>query len=262
MRLCRVNIKIYLKGEKCMRVLLIEDDTTAARSIELALAAEGIICDTAELGEEGVEIGKIYDYDIIILDLMLPDIGGYEVLLRLRSAKIKTPILILSGLNTVDHKIKGLTCGADDYLTKPFNREELIARIQAIVRRSKGHSESIVKFDKVTINLDTRNVEVDGNQVHLTNKEYAILNLLVMRKGTVLSKEMFLNHLYSSVDEPEMKIIDVFICKLRKKLADASGGTNYIETVWGRGYMLKDYSSADENDLSYKNEEAHIEYQK
>ncbi len=245
-----------------MRVLLIEDDTTAARSIELALAAEGIICDTAELGEEGVEIGKIYDYDIIILDLMLPDIGGYEVLLRLRSAKIKTPILILSGLNTVDHKIKGLTCGADDYLTKPFNREELIARIQAIVRRSKGHSESIVKFDKVTINLDTRNVEVDGTQVHLTNKEYAILNLLVMRKGTVLSKEMFLNHLYSSVDEPEMKIIDVFICKLRKKLADASGGTNYIETVWGRGYMLKDYSTAEEHDLNYKNEEAHIEYQK
>jgi DNA-binding response OmpR family regulator len=262
MRLCRVNIKIYLKGEKRMRVLLIEDDTTAARSIELALAAEGIICDTAELGEEGVEIGKIYDYDIIILDLMLPDIGGYEVLLRLRSAKIKTPILILSGLNTVDHKIKGLTCGADDYLTKPFNREELIARIQAIVRRSKGHSESIVKFDKVTINLDTRNVEVDGTQVHLTNKEYAILNLLVMRKGTVLSKEMFLNHLYSSVDEPEMKIIDVFICKLRKKLADASGGTNYIETVWGRGYMLKDYSTAEEHDLNYKNEEAHIEYQK
>jgi len=251
-----------LKGEKCMRVLLIEDDTTAARSIELALAAEGIICDTAELGEEGVEIGKIYDYDIIILDLMLPDIGGYEVLLRLRSAKIKTPILILSGLNTVDHKIKGLTCGADDYLTKPFDREELIARIQAIVRRSKGHSESIIKFDKVTINLDTRNVEVDGTQVHLTNKEYAILNLLVMRKGTVLSKEMFLNHLYSSVDEPEMKIIDVFICKLRKKLADASGGTNYIETVWGRGYMLKDCSSMDDSEVNDKSEEANIEYQK
>jgi len=223
-----------------MRVLLIEDDSATARSIELALAAEGIICDTAELGEDGVQIGKIYDYDLIILDLMLPDIGGYEVLLRLRSAKIKTPILILSGLNTVDQKIKGLTCGADDYLTKPFNREELIARIQAIVRRSKGHSESVVKFDKVCINLDTRSVEVAGIPVHLTNKEYAILDLLVMRKGTVLTKEMFLNHLYGSMDEPEIKIIDVFVCKLRKKLSDAAGGTNYIETVWGRGYMLKD----------------------
>ncbi len=228
-----------------MRVLLIEDDSSTARSIELALAAEGIICDTVELGEEGAEIVRLYDYDIVVLDLMLPDIDGYEVLLRLRSAKIKIPILILSGLSSVDQKIKGLGFGADDYLTKPFNRGELIARIQAIVRRSKGHSESVVRFDKVSINFDTRVVEVDGTQVHLTNKEYAILELLAMRKGTVLTKEMFLNHLYSSMDEPEIKIIDVFVCKLRKKLADASGGTNYIETVWGRGYMLKDYDQTE-----------------
>ncbi|MBN8511692.1 MAG: response regulator transcription factor [Rickettsiales bacterium] len=231
-----------------MRVLLIEDESSTARAIELALAAEGIICDTAELGSEGIEIGKIYDYDIILLDLMLPDIDGYEVLLRLRSAKVKTPILILSGLTSVDQKIRGLGFGADDYLTKPFNRGELIARIQAIVRRSKGHSESVVRFDKVSINLDTRTVDVDGQQVHLTNKEYAILELLAMRKGTVLTKEMFLNHLYSSMDEPEIKIIDVFVCKLRKKLAKASGGMNYIETVWGRGYMLKDYE--DSNSMS------------
>ena len=230
-----------------MRVLLIEDDSSTARSIELALAAEGIICDTAEVGEEGVEIGRIYDYDIILLDLMLPDIDGYQVLLRLRSAKIKTPILILSGLSSVDQKIKGLGFGADDYLTKPFNRGELIARIQAIVRRSKGHSESVVRFDKVAINLDTRTVDVNGTQVHLTNKEYAILELLAMRKGTVLTKEMFLNHLYSSMDEPEIKIIDVFVCKLRGKLKQASGGVDYIETVWGSGYMLKDYDSADKN---------------
>lgn len=228
-----------------MRVLLIEDDPSTARSVELALAAEGIICDTAELGEEGLEIGKLYDYDIIILDLMLPDIDGYEVLLRLRSAKVKIPILILSGLSSVDQKIKGLGFGADDYLTKPFNRGELIARIQAIVRRSKGHSESVIRFDKVAINLDTRGVEVDGKIVKLTNKEYAILELLAMRKGTVLTKEMFLNHLYGGMDEPEIKIIDVFVCKLRKKLADASDGTNYIETVWGRGYMLKDYDHPD-----------------
>jgi two-component system cell cycle response regulator CtrA len=238
-----------------MRVLLIEDDSQTARSIELALAAEGIICDTAEVGEEGVEIGRIYDYDLILLDLMLPDIDGYEVLLRLRSAKIKTPILILSGLSSVDQKIKGLGFGADDYLTKPFNRGELVARIQAIVRRSKGHSESVVRFDKVSINLDTRSVDVDGTQVHLTNKEYAILELLAMRKGTVLTKEMFLNHLYSSMDEPEIKIIDVFVCKLRKKLAKASGGTNYIETVWGRGYMLKDYELTAHRDLISEEED-------
>lgn len=224
-----------------MRVLLVEDNSDIASSIELTLASEGIICEVVEFGTEGIEIAKIYNYDLIILDLMLPDISGFEVLLRLRSAKVKTPILILSGITTVDQKIKGLTCGADDYITKPFNREELIARIYAIVRRSKGHSESVVRFDKVSIHLDTRIVEVDGTRVHLTNKEYAILELLVLRRGTVLNKEMFLDHLYSSVDEPEIKIIDVFVCKLRKKLADAAGGTNYIDTVWGRGYMLKEY---------------------
>jgi two-component system cell cycle response regulator CtrA len=174
---------------------------------------------------------------------MLPDIDGYEVLLRLRSAKVKIPILILSGLSGSEQKIKGLGFGADDYLTKPFNRGELIARIQAIVRRSKGHSESVIRFDKVCVNLDNRTVEVESKPVHLTSKEYAILELLSMRKGTVLTKEMFLNHLYGGIDEPELKIIDVFICKLRKKLYDASNGRNYIETVWGRGYMLREFEN-------------------
>jgi two-component system cell cycle response regulator CtrA len=223
-----------------MRVLLVEDDASTARSIEMALASEGIVCDIAELGEEGLEIGKIYDYDIIILDLMLPDLDGYEVLRRLRAAKVKTPILILSGLTAPDQKIKGLGIGADDYLTKPFNKGELIARIQAVVRRSKGHSESIIRTGKLSVNLDTRTVEIDSNTIHLTSKEYGILELLSLRKGSTLTKEMFLNHLYGGIDEPELKIIDVFVCKLRKKLSDASGGENYIETVWGRGYVLKD----------------------
>ncbi len=223
-----------------MRVLLVEDDASTARSIELALASEGIICDIAGLGEEGLEIGKLYDYDIIILDMMLPDIDGYEVLRRFRAANIKTPILILSGLAGSDHKIKGLGIGADDYVTKPFNRGELLARIQAIVRRSKGHSESVIRIGKLTINLDERSVSVNGKQVHLTSKEYAILELLALRRGTSLTKEMFLNHLYGGIDEPELKIIDVFICKLRKKLADASDGENYIETLWGRGYIMRD----------------------
>ncbi len=223
-----------------MRVLLVEDDASTAKAIELSLASEGIICDTTQLGEEGLEIGKIYDYDIIILDLMLPDIDGYEVLRRFRAARVTTPILILSGLSGPDQKIKGLGYGADDYLTKPFNKGELIARIQAIVRRSKGHSESIIRTGKLSVNLDTRSVEVDAKPLHLTSKEYAILELLSLRKGTTLTKEMFLNHLYGGIDEPELKIIDVFICKLRKKLATAAGGENYIETVWGRGYVLKD----------------------
>ncbi len=221
-----------------MQVLLIEDDSAMAKSIQLMLALERYVCDTTDLGEDGLQIGKLYDYDIIILDLMLPDIDGYEVLRRLRSAKVDTPVLILSGLTEPDKKVKGLGFGADDYLTKPFNKPELIARIQAIVRRSKGHSQSIIRTGKLSVNLDTRSVEVDGQAVHLTSKEYAILELLSLRKRTTLTKEMILNHLYGGMDEPVLKIIDVFICKLRKKLSAATGGENYIETIWGRGYVL------------------------
>src|SRR4026207_1607615 len=227
-----------------MRVLLVEDDANTAQSIELILKSEGYICDTTDLGEDGLEIGKIYDYDIILLDLMLPDIDGYEVLRRLRAARVRTPILILSGLGELDHKIKGLGFGADDFLTKPFDRRELIARIQAIVRRSKGHSESTIRTGKLVVNLDSRIVTVEDHPLHLTAKEYGILELLSRRKGTTLTKEMFLNHLYGGMDEPELKIIDVFICKLRKKLSTATGGEHYIETVWGRGYVLRDPAEA------------------
>jgi two-component system cell cycle response regulator CtrA len=229
-----------------MRVLLVEDDTTTAKSIELMLKSEGFVVDTTNLGEDGLEIGKLYDYDIVILDLMLPDMDGYEVLRRLRAARVGTPVLILSGLAEPDNKIKGLGYGADDYLTKPFDKGELVARVNAIVRRSKGHSESVIRTGKLVVNLDARTVDVEGEAVHLTGKEYGILELLSLRKGTTLTKEMFLNHLYGGMDEPELKIIDVFICKLRKKLANASSGKNYIETVWGRGYVLREPTEAEE----------------
>jgi two-component system cell cycle response regulator CtrA len=223
-----------------MRVLLIEDDSATAQSIELMLLSEGFNVFQTDLGEEGVDLGKIYDYDIILLDLGLPDISGYEVLRALRVSKIKTPILILSGSGGVDDKVRGLGFGADDYLVKPFHKDELVARIHAIVRRSKGHAQSVIQTGSLLVNLDTKTVEVDGNRVHLTSKEYQMLELLSLRKGTTLTKEMFLNHLYGGIDEPELKIIDVFICKLRKKLATANTGQHYIETVWGRGYVLRD----------------------
>ncbi|MZR30187.1 response regulator transcription factor CtrA [Sneathiella litorea] len=223
-----------------MRVLLIEDDSSMARGIELMLSAEGLNVYTTDLGEEGVDLGKLYDYDIIILDLGLPDMSGYDVLKKLRTAKVGTPILILSGMSEPDDKVKGLGFGADDYLTKPFNKDELVARIHAIVRRSKGHAQSTIQTGKLTVNLDSKSVEVSGQRLHLTGKEYGMLELLSLRKGTTLTKEMFLNHLYGGMDEPELKIIDVFVCKLRKKLAAATAGDNYIETVWGRGYVLRD----------------------
>ena len=223
-----------------MRILLVEDDPTTSKSIELMLANANLNVYATDLGEEGIDLAKLYDYDLILLDLNLPDMNGHEVLRQLRRARVDTPILILSGNDDADNKIRGFGFGADDYLTKPFLREELVARIHAIIRRSKGHAQSIIKTGQYTVNLDAKTVDVDGSPVHLTGKEYQMLELLSLRKGTTLTKEMFLNHLYGGMDEPELKIIDVFICKLRKKLSVATGGENNIETVWGRGYVLRD----------------------
>lgn len=228
-----------------MRILLVEDDPTTSKSIEMMLANANLNVYATDLGEEGIDLAKLYDYDLILLDLNLPDMNGHEVLRQLRRARVNTPILILSGNDDADNKIRGFGFGADDYLTKPFHREELIARIHAIIRRSKGHAQSIITTGKVMVNLDAKTVEVDGGPVHLTGKEYQMLELLSLRKGNTLTKEMFLNHLYGGMDEPELKIIDVFICKLRKKLSVATGGENHIETVWGRGYVLRDPERGD-----------------
>jgi two-component system cell cycle response regulator CtrA len=230
-----------------MRVLVIEDDASTAQSIELMLKSQSISVYTTDLGEEGIDLGKIYDYDIILLDLNLPDMSGFEVLRRLRVSRVKTPTLILSGLSGIEDKVKGFGFGADDYMTKPFHKDELVARIHAIVRRSKGHAQSVIQTGDLVVNVDTKTVEVNGARVHLTGKEYQLLELLSLRKGMTQSKEMILNHLYSGLEEPEIKIIDVFVCKLRKKLANAASGENYIETVWGRGYVLR--HPADEEPL-------------
>src|SRR5476651_70070 len=223
-----------------MRVLLIEDDSATAQGIELMLKSEGFNVYTTDLGEEGIDLGKIYDYDLILLDLNLPDMSGSEVLRTLRVAKVNTPIMILSGASEIDTKVKTLGGGADEYMTKPFHREELVARIHAVIRRSQGHAQSLIKTGDITVNLDAKTADVNGLRVHLTGKEYQMLELLSLRKGATLTKEMFLNHMYGGMDEPEMKIIDVFVCKLRKKLFLANDGKHHIETVWGRGYVLRD----------------------
>jgi len=229
-----------------MRVLLIEDDAAVARGIELGLKAEGFSVYSTDLGEEGVNLGKVYEQDIILLDLNLPDMHGLDVIRTLRAARIETPIMILSGSAEIETKVKTLGVGADDYMTKPFHREELVARIHAVVRRSRGHAQSVIKTGDILVNLDGKTVEVNGERVHLTGKEYQMLELLSLRKGTTLTKEMFLNHLYGGMDEPEVKIIDVFICKLRKKL-NTYASSDHIETVWGRGYMLRDPHPAEDH---------------
>ena len=222
-----------------MRVLLVEDDVTAARGISMMLKAGGAVVEQADTGQEALELVRRYDFDIVVLDLMLPDMEGYDVVRRMRAARIEVPVLMLSGLSQPQARVKGLGVGADDFITKPFDRAELVARMQAIVRRSKGFSQPSLRVGKLRLNLDSREVLVGDTQVHLTGKEYAILELLVLRKGMVLTKEAFLNHLYGGMDEPEVKIIDVFICKLRRKL-QLAGADNLIGTVWGRGYMLRE----------------------
>lgn len=224
-----------------MRVLVIEDDRLMARAIAMVLSGAGVEHQAVGQGEAGLELARLYDYDAIILDLSLPDIYGYEVLKQLRSARVATPVMIVSGDSETTTKVTGFGGGADDYLTKPFVGEELIARLHALVRRSQGHAESVIRTGTMTIDLKARTVTVLDQRIAVTNKEYGILEMLSLRKGLTLTKEAFVTHLYGGRDEPEIKIIDVFICKLRKKLGNVDrSAASCIETVWGRGYALHD----------------------
>ena len=226
-----------------MHILLIEDDRSTSQSIQALLKHEGMTVEAALLAKEGLELLKLYEYDLIILDLMLPDMTGGDVLHQIRSRGVATPVLVLSGITVPNKKVECLCGGADDYLTKPFNREELVARVQAIVRRSQGHADPVVKVGKMAIDLNKKIVTIGGEVLALTGKEYALMELLALKKGSTVSKEQFLNHLYGGMDEPEMKIIDVFFCKIRRKIQQLSGGVDYIQTVWGRGYILADPES-------------------
>ena len=221
------------------RILIVEDEEKIARFVTLELEHEGYQVEHAADGRTAVDLALERNYDLILLDVLLPQLNGMEVLRRVRKHK-DVPVIMVTARDAVMDKVAGLDAGADDYLTKPFDKAELLARLQAVVRRSKGHSNSIIRTGDVEVNLDTQTVTVGTKTLHLTGKEYGIMELLSLRKGSTLNKDQFLNHLYGGIDEPELKIIDVFICKLRKKLEKASGGKNYIETVWGRGYVLRD----------------------
>jgi len=204
-----------------MRVLLIEDDGPTARSIELMLKSENCSVRVTGLGEEGVELGKRYDYDMILLDLGLPDISGYEALRALRLAEVASPVLILSGLAGAEDKVKGLCLGADDYLTKPFHRDEVVARIRAILRRSAGRAQAKVTIGDVVVKLDEQTAEVGGARLQLTGREYRVLEILALRKETTPGKEMYLNHLSGGMNEAQLKVIDSLIVNDLQKLARA-----------------------------------------
>lgn len=221
-----------------MKILLIEDDPRIADTVIRALKRARMTYEHASTGEEGVELALLYPYSVIVLDLGLPDIEGHEVLRRLRDRSNTTPVLILSGRNDVDNKLRGLDSGADDYMIKPFSRDEMISRINAIVRRAAGASAQHLTVGPVVLDLSTREVYVNGEHVPLSRREFEITELMMLRAGATLSKEAFLNHVYTGLECPDPKIIDVFVCKIRKKLAAANDGDHLIHTVWGRGYKM------------------------
>jgi two-component system cell cycle response regulator CtrA len=226
-----------------MRILLIEDDALVATSVELMLTTQGYKAEIADRGEDGIDLARNYDFDAIVLDLGLPDISGMRVLKAIRAAMVKTPVLVLSGDANVTTRIEALSQGADDFVTKPFHKGELLARLRAVVRRSCDVTQSMLKIGDIVVNLDARTASVGNSVLKLTSKEYQMLEVLSLRRGATLSKDTLLNHLYGGMDEPDQKIIDVFICKLRKKLSTATNGAEYIKTVWGRGYQLIDPAS-------------------
>ncbi len=218
-----------------MRILLVEPHEATACSVELALRSEGWSVNVTAEGEDAAEQGLIYDYDMILTDLDLPDMHGFDVIRRLRAEKNRTPVMVLSGDSDLANRIKALSLGADDFLTKPFHKDELVARIHAIVRRCQGHAKAVIEVDGLAVDLEGKTAALDGAPVHLTRSEYAILEILALRQGKIVTKEMLLNHLYGGRDEPEIKIIDVFMCKIRRKLV---ARPDLIRCVWGRGYML------------------------
>jgi two-component system cell cycle response regulator CtrA len=227
-----------------MKVLLIEDHQPTALAIrdllESNTAGSPMHCDICDGGESALQTSQFCRYDLVIIDLMLPDMNGFEVLTKIRSFS-NAPILILSAQKEVSDKVKTLGFGADDYMTKPFSGEELVARIKALIRRSEGNACSIIKVGDLTLNLDRGTLEAGGVPLQLTSKEYKIIELLMQRKGVIVTKTAFLDKLYSGIDEPEEKIIDVFVCKIRRKLDEfVAGGRHYIETIWGRGYILQE----------------------
>ena len=226
-----------------MNILIVEDDDLIAESIAMALEDEGHFYHITSTLEEGLSAAREGQFDAVVLDINLPDGDGFQFAKAIRRNQIDTSVLVVSGRSSVTDKVVALHSGADGYLTKPFDRQELLANLTAIIRRANGHADNKIVTGPIVVDLSKHEVMVGESRLDLTSKEYRILELLSLRKGSTLGKSHFLSHLYGGIDEPESKIIDVFICKLRRKLIESTGGDNYIHTVWGQGYVLRDVAS-------------------
>lgn len=222
-----------------MRLIIIDKDKTLNQNLAFFFKNKGFVVDSAYSGEDGLELTHLYEYDVLMLSYHLPDMSGLDLLKRLRTANLQAPILIYSINSSVSVKIDCLTHGADDYVVKPCDKGELLARLKALVRRSRGYAHPIIHIGDMSVNLDAKQVKIKDTPLPLTGKEYALIELLALKQGSTVSKEQFLNHLYGGMDEPELKIIDVFLFRIRDKIKQIAGSTTYIQTVWGRGYILK-----------------------
>lgn len=225
-----------------MRVLLVEDNLTCSENLKRSLFKAGFDCDVSHYGSEGFEMIRNSSYDAVIADIGLPDFTGNELIQKIRviGAKDKgyLPILVISGNSSVDSKVESFVCGADDFLPKPFDARELIARIHSVVRRSRGYSSNIIQVGKgCEVDIGAKEVRINGKKVNLTSKEYDLFELLSLRKGSSLSKRNILDYLYGGINTPTPKIIDVVVCKIRNKLMKHTRDT-ILETVWGTGYKI------------------------
>jgi len=216
-----------------MRILIVEDEPRLLQSLAKAFREEGYAVDTAEAGDDGLHQAVSYDYDAIVLDIMLPRLDGWQVLQRLRQHK-QTPVLMLTARDATQDRVKGLDTGADDYLVKPFDLDELLARLRALIRRSAGQARSTIQVHDIMIDTRAKIVSRDGNSVTLTAREYSILEYLALHRGEVISRTELYEHLFDENDDTLSNLLDVHIFSIRKKL-----GAELIATRRGQGYCIE-----------------------
>jgi DNA-binding response OmpR family regulator len=221
-----------------MRVLLIEDHKPLVRALRQGLEEEGFAVDVAADGEEGDFKTRTAEYDVIILDLMLPKVDGLTLLQKWRREGIKTHVLVLTARGSIDDKVKGLDLGADDYLTKPFELNELIARLRALIRRNHQVKDPVLRVHDLEIDTAARTIKRGGKTIHLTPREFALLEFLAFHRGKVVSRSMIWEHLYDEQDENTSNVVDVYIRYLRNKI-DKGFEPSLILTRWGEGYLLR-----------------------
>jgi DNA-binding response OmpR family regulator len=222
-----------------MKILIVEDEHLIANALKKGLEQEHYIVDLAFDGEKGFDLASSGDYDLILLDLMLPKMDGFEVCCQLRQRQIHVPILMLTAKSQVEDKIKGLNSGADDYLTKPFAFEELLARIRALTRRPKNSASEIITVSELSINLSTYEVTRQGKQINLSSKEYSLLECLMRHTNKILNKEQLIQHVWSYESDILPNTVEVYIRNLRQKI-DQPFKTKLIKTVRGFGYKISE----------------------